>query len=483
MSGEEMTKSALARLQVTGMFQSTARSSALTSGSCGCGRGGSQYRHVSGWPSIAGHDGHPRIAIRDGVAYHQLTDVAVPLAPGESVCLPQRKTKAARITEDGVMTASSAIWRDQLTDQERATLGRGDGVIADPRPDVLVVGGGILGVATAAACHDAGLGSVLLIETGHLGAGATGGATGLLIPEPHQWSDPEPFVDLERASLERWRDLEQTVPGGVGLVELDWIGLAPSSGGFAAHQPPAIQWLSPGQVEQLIPGLARPMEGALIRRQARLNPLRAVARLAARLPAVATGVAATAVTVRGTRITSVATSAGDVQPGAVVFATGLPPVLDGLPLRLPSDRVKGHLLVTEPAPVQLPGIVAPIATQIEDGRLLAGGTFDVGDESPAVQPEVIDAIMAGLAATLPALRGLGIAYQWCCFRPRHPDRRPVIDRVPGLENAWLTSGHFRTGILNAPMTAAVLARWIGGGGPPAEPATWAASRFASRTGG
>ena len=102
---------------------------------------------------------------------------------------------------------TGAIWRDQLTDTERATLRRGDGSIPDPRPDVLVVGGGIVGVATAAACHEAGLGSVLLIETGHLGAGATGGATGLLIPEPHQWSDPEPLLDLERASLERWREL------------------------------------------------------------------------------------------------------------------------------------------------------------------------------------------------------------------------------------------------------------------------------------
>ena len=213
------------------------------------------------------------------------------------------------------------------------------------------------------------------------------------------------------------------------------------------------------------------------------NPLRAVARLAAGLPAVATGVAATAVTIRGDRITSVATSAGDIQPGAVVFATGLPPMLDGLALRLPSDRVKGHLLVTEPAPVDLPDIVAPLATPLEDGRLLAGGTFDLGDESPAVRQDVIDSIMAGLAATLPALRGLSVAYAWCCFRPRHPDRRPVIDRVPGLDNAWLTSGHFRTGILNAPATAAVLARWIAAGEPPAEPATWAAARFATRAGG
>ena len=221
------------------------------------------------------------------------------------------------------------------------------------------------------------------------------------------------------------------------------------------------------------------MEGALIHRQARVNPLRAVARLAAGLPAVATGVAATSVEISGDRIISVGTSAGDISPGAVVFATGRPPMLDGLPLHIPSDRVKGHLLVTERTDVKLPGIVAPLATQIENGQLLAGGTFDLGDESPAVQPDVIDGIVSGLAAVLPSLSGVGVAYQWCCFRPRHPDRRPVIDMVPGLSNAWLTSGHFRTGILNAPVTAAVLSRWIAAGVPPVEARAWSATRFAA----
>jgi glycine oxidase len=376
------------------------------------------------------------------------------------------------------MTVTGAIWRDQLTTDERAMLGRADSVGAGARPDVLVVGGGILGVSTALACTEAGVGQVLLIETGRLGAGATGGATGLLIPEPHQWSDPEPLLDLEREGLERWRDLEAALPGGVGLIELDWLGLAPHAGGFAAHQPRDIQWLNPGQVAELVPGLARPMEGALIHRQARVNPLRAVARLAARLPAVATGVAATSVEITGERIVRVGTSAGGISPGVVVFATGRPPVLDGLQLRIPSDRVKGHLLVTDATDVSLPGIVAPLATQIENRQLLAGGTFDVGDETPAVQQDVIEAIAAGLATVLPSLRGIGVAYQWCCFRPRHPDRRPIIDRVPGLANAWLTSGHFRTGILNAPATAAVLARWISAGVPPAEARSWSATRFA-----
>ena len=302
------------------------------------------------------------------------------------------------------MVASGAIWRDQLAAGERAALGRGAGFIPEPRPDVLIVGGGIVGAATAAACHEAGLGSVLLIEAGQLGSGATGGAAGLLTPEIREWSDPGPFADLARASLEHWKDLELSHPGGVGLIHLDWIGLVPDPDSFAPHQLPAVEWLMPDQVHDLVPDLALPMAGARIRHQARVNPLRAIARLTAALPDVATGVAAVSATIRGGRVVTVGTSAGDIHPGVVVFATGWPPVLDGLPLDVPSDVVKGHLLVTEPVPLRLPGTVAPVATQLEDGRLLVGGTFDTGDEGPSLRPEVIEAILGGLYAALPALR-------------------------------------------------------------------------------
>ncbi len=89
-------------------------------------------------------------------------------------------------------------------------------------------------------------------------------------------------------------------------------------------------------------------------------------------------------------------------------------------------------------------------------------------------------IMGGLRAALPGVRDIGISHQWCCFRPRHPDRRPVIDRVPGLRNAWLTSGHFRTGILNAPATGLAIARWISADKSPPEARAWSAARFSGR---
>jgi glycine/D-amino acid oxidase-like deaminating enzyme len=68
----------------------------------------------------------------------------------------------------------------------------------------------------------------------------------------------------------------------------------------------------------------------LIRRQARVNPLRALARLAATVPSIAAGTTARSAKIKGGRVVTVATSAGDISPGTVVFATGMPPVLDGL---------------------------------------------------------------------------------------------------------------------------------------------------------
>ncbi len=99
------------------------------------------------------------------------------------------------------------------------------------------------------------------------------------------------------------------------------------------------------------------------------------------------------------------------------------------------------------------------------------------DASVEVNQGVIASIRNDLDAALPGLGAVATTHAWCCFRPAHPDGLPVIDRVPGLDNAWLTSGHFRTGILMAPATAAALAAWIASGRPPTEIAALAATRL------
>ena len=190
-----------------------------------------------------------------------------------------------------------------------------------------------------------------------------------------------------------------------------------------------------------------------------------------------TRVAATGVTIKARRLTTVSTTSGPVSPDITVFATGSPPALDGLDVRLPGRRIKGHLLVTAPTPVRLPGVVADVATPLPGGRLLVGGTLDLGDDSLAVREEVISGLRHRLAVALPAAEGVPVTHRWCCWRPHHPDDLPVIDRLPDIDNAWMTSGHYRTGILMGPATGALLTEWIMTGRRPVAAEAFAMDRF------
>ena len=87
-------------------------------------------------------------------------------------------------------------------------------------------------------------------------------------------------------------------------------------------------------------------------------------------------------------------------------------------------------------------------------RLLMSSLFIWDGFLQRVRPELRDDIM--------------ISHQWTCFRPWLRDGLPVVDRVPGLSNAWMTAGHFRTGVLMAPLTGQMLVRWIDTGEKPAE---------------
>lgn len=198
--------------------------------------------------------------------------------------------------------------------------------------------------------------------------------------------------------------------------------------------------------------------GLLAPGQARVHPLRLAAALARRAGSVATGVAMTDLEVDGGRIVRVRTTAGDLHPGMVVFATGLAPEPW---VQVPQRLVKGHLVATEPVEFRLRcGVHSPgfgVGSMV-DGGLLAGGTRDEGDHSAQVRPQVIQGIRRRLGALLPAAAQVRVRYQWCCFRPATADGQPVIDRVPGLDNAWVSAGHDGDGLLMAPATGQALAQ-------------------------
>ena len=374
--------------------------------------------------------------------------------------------------------APATVWADGLDLAARAVLDPGVPGDLDPRPDVLVVGGGVIGLATALFCRRAGLGRVLVIEARRLAAGASGGAGGALAPDLHQLTDPPAFVRLARASLTLFRDLDQEWDGALGLRWAPRLILLPDGSPPSPQLWPGVELLGADQVAELEPDLAPVPAALLTTGQAQVNPLRLAAVLARRAGSVATGIAMTSLQVAGGRVVRVRTTAGDLHPGMVVLATGLAPEPW---VRFPQRLVKGHLIATEPGRFRLRcGVHGPGGGvgPLPGGGLLAGGTRDEGDQSPHVRPEVVASIRRRLDALLPAAQDVRSTHRWCCFRPATADGQPVIDQVPGIENAWVSAGHDGTGILLAPATGQALARWIATGKRPRTVNSFTLSRFA-----
>ena len=368
------------------------------------------------------------------------------------------------------------VW-DATAVEKLSYLSPGIPVDLDRRPDVAVVGGGVLGLAIGVMCVRAGIRSVSILETGRLAGGPSGRAGGVLAPEPHVWTDPRALVELGRRSLRLARELDAEWDGTLDLSDLDCLLVGKDGSDAPMPFDAPVDVLGEHEVHEREPALAGVDKALLIRRQARVNPVHFAAGLAARAGTVATGVEVGERSVRAGRVTTLATTAGAIHPGTVVFATGVAPRPE---VAVPHHLVKGHLAATEPVPFGLESrVVTPQGgvLPLGDGRLLTGGTLDEGDRSPVVRPEVIRQLKRRLEEVIPEAASVRFSHAWCCFRPATPDRLPLIDRVPDLENAWFTSGHYRTGLLLALATADALVQWIITGSQPEHVAPFGLARF------
>jgi glycine oxidase len=101
----------------------------------------------------------------------------------------------------------------------------------------------------------------------------------------------------------------------------------------------------------------------------------------------------------------------------------------------------------------------------DDGRLLVGTTMeDVGFDRRNTAAAMAD--MLQFATRLaPALSTATVERSWCGFRPASIDGSPYLGLVPGLENAFVATGHFRHGLWLSTGTAVVISRMIRGESP------------------
>ncbi|HEX5189411.1 MAG TPA: FAD-dependent oxidoreductase [Streptosporangiaceae bacterium] len=178
---------------------------------------------------------------------------------------------------------------------------------------------------------------------------------------------------------------------------------------------------------------------------------------------------------QGGRITAVVAGAGasrcEVPAASVVIAAGAHsvPVARMLGARLPMTAGKGYSfsVAGERAPaapiylLETKAGVTPMA-----GRVRVAGTIEFSGINARLDPRRIEALKRAARSYLPGLAWAEMAEEWTGMRPMCPDGLPVLDRIPGVGNAFLATGHSTLGITLAAVTGAHMAAFVRDGMAP-----------------
>ncbi len=370
--------------------------------------------------------------------------------------------------------------------------------------DVTIIGGGIIGLSLSIALRKRGA-TVLVVERGEPGREASHAAGGMLVDCPIE--TPAALQPLAAASARMYPEFahELEVESGMkvdlrdfGTIlftasnhvddqhlatlqfaldlderepALETANLEHNAGRFFAHEPPDI-------------GSFGAMIGPRFHLSERSVDPRALTGAALRTAKsrgvdFSSGDAVTSVDLSEGQVTGVTTTKTSFPALKVVNCGGAWSGKIG-PLAFPTRPVKGQMLcLAMPSRTLLKHVIRTPQVYLiprSDGRLLVGATVEEAGYDKRTDPPTIQRLYRAALNLVPKLKDAKILEDWAGLRPGTPDALPILGAT-GIPGYYVATGHFRDGILLAPITAQVMADVIEGGNPEYDLSAFSPARF------
>jgi glycine/D-amino acid oxidase-like deaminating enzyme len=348
--------------------------------------------------------------------------------------------------------------------------------------DVVVVGGGIVGAATAVACAKNGM-RVAVVERDVLGGGATAAGMGHIVV----MDDSEAQFALTRYSQVLWSELARTLPANVEYETPGTLWLAADDEEMAEAErklrfyreggTPA-RLLSARELAELEPNVRLGLRGALfVPEDGVIYPPTAALHLAhvAKELGVTLLLGRTAIEIGRGRV--VLDDGREMAASYAINATGAcAPEMDR---EIPVKKRKGHLVITDRYPgyirhqlVELGYLKSAHAVTSDSvafnvqprrtGQILVGSSRQFGDETSNVDQAILSAMLQRAAIYMPSIGSLNAVRAWTGFRAATPDKLPLIGPSLHDETVWLATGHEGLGITTSLATGELLAAALTG---------------------
>jgi len=336
--------------------------------------------------------------------------------------------------------------------------------------DILVIGGGVIGLAIAIELKLRGANVTILSRD--FAEAATHAAAGMLAPQAEAIADPA-LLELCLKSRMLYPEWVKKIEAISGVSTGYWpCGiLAPAyevpTGISQPSSSPAL-WLDQAAIHHAQPGLSAEVTGgfwfpedAQVDNRALAQALKATAQALG--VDLREGVTVEAIHQQHGQVTSLKTTAGEWQAEQYVLATG---AWSSALLPVPVQPRKGQMLsVRIPAgqanlPLQrvLFGSDVYIVPR-QDGRIVIGATSESVGFSPGNTPAGLQQLLTAAIRLYPALQDFPVEECWWGFRPTTPDELPILG-ASLCQNLTLAVGHHRNGILLAPVTALLISDFL-----------------------